>query len=53
MTTTDGANLEVTDLTLGYGDRDVIHGLDLAVPPGRMTAIVGPMPAASPRCCAR
>ena len=36
------ASLEVTDLTLGYGDKDVIHDLDLAIPPGRMTAIVGP-----------
>ena len=28
-------------LTLGYGDRTVIESLDLAVPPGRITAIVG------------
>lgn len=36
------AELEVTDLTLGYGDRDVIDDLDLSIPPGQMTAIVGP-----------
>ncbi|PJJ62395.1 ABC transporter ATP-binding protein [Compostimonas suwonensis] len=29
-------------LTLGYGDRTVIEGLELAMPPGRITAIVGP-----------
>ncbi|MGO1167352.1 MAG: ABC transporter ATP-binding protein [Janibacter sp.] len=44
MTTIDTAraDLEVTNLTLGYGDKDVIHDLALAIPPGRMTAIVGP-----------
>jgi iron complex transport system ATP-binding protein len=29
-------------LTLGYGDRTVIDALDLTVPPGRITAVVGP-----------
>ncbi|MFE1168338.1 ABC transporter ATP-binding protein [Nocardiopsis sp. NPDC058789] len=38
--TTDHSLL-VEDLTLGYKDRDVIDSLDLAVPPGRITAIVG------------
>ncbi|GAB3698907.1 ABC transporter ATP-binding protein [Nocardiopsis oceani] len=33
--------LLVEELTLGYKDRDVIESLDLAVPPGRITAIVG------------
>ncbi|KQQ06277.1 MULTISPECIES: ABC transporter ATP-binding protein [unclassified Rathayibacter] len=33
--------LLVEDLTLGYGDRTVVSGLDLVVPPGRITAIVG------------
>jgi iron complex transport system ATP-binding protein len=33
--------LRVEDLTLGYGDRTVIRSLDLVVPPGRVTAIVG------------
>ncbi|MBZ5733101.1 ABC transporter ATP-binding protein [Nocardioides sp. TRM66260-LWL] len=29
------------DLHLAYGGRDVVHGVDLAVPPGRVTVIVG------------
>jgi iron complex transport system ATP-binding protein len=33
--------LEAHDLTLGYRDRTVIQSLDLAVPPGKVTAIVG------------
>ncbi|WP_165063849.1 ABC transporter ATP-binding protein [Marisediminicola senii] len=35
-------HLVAEGLSLGYGDRTVIDGLDLAVPPGRVTAIVGP-----------
>jgi iron complex transport system ATP-binding protein len=38
---TDQHTLLIEDLTLGYGDRTVIAGLDLQVPPGRVTAIVG------------
>jgi iron complex transport system ATP-binding protein len=34
-------SLTAEGLTLGYGDRTVIDGLDLAVPAGRITAIVG------------
>ena len=30
------------DLTLGYGDRVVSAGLGLSVPPGRLTAVIGP-----------
>ncbi|MFD7022581.1 ABC transporter ATP-binding protein [Promicromonospora sukumoe] len=33
--------LQATGLSLGYKDRTVISGFDLAVPPGRITAIVG------------
>ncbi|MDN4161690.1 ABC transporter ATP-binding protein [Nocardioides abyssi] len=33
--------LTVADLSLGYGDRTVIESLDLVLPPGRVTAIVG------------
>ncbi|WP_305784549.1 ABC transporter ATP-binding protein [Symbioplanes lichenis] len=33
--------LDVEQLTLGYKDRAVIESLDLVVPPGRITAIVG------------
>ncbi len=39
MTTTH--SLEVGKLTVGYGDRVVITDLDLVLPPGRITAIVG------------
>jgi iron complex transport system ATP-binding protein len=34
--------LAARDLTLSYEGRVVVEGLDLAVPPGRVTAIVGP-----------
>ncbi|MCZ2814885.1 ABC transporter ATP-binding protein [Modestobacter sp. VKM Ac-2984] len=34
-------SLAAEDLTLAYGDRTVIEGLDLLVPPGRITAVVG------------
>lgn len=34
--------LVAADLSSGYGDRLVIDGLNLAVPAGRITAIVGP-----------
>jgi iron complex transport system ATP-binding protein len=33
--------LEASGLTLGYQDRLVVEDLDLAVPPGRITAVVG------------
>ncbi|MFF8501360.1 ABC transporter ATP-binding protein [Streptomyces anulatus] len=33
--------LTAEGLTLGYGDRTVVDSLDLAVPPGRVTVIVG------------
>jgi iron complex transport system ATP-binding protein len=33
--------LEIEHLTLGYGDHVIVEGLDLHVPTGRMTAIVG------------
>ena len=33
--------LTATELTLGYGERTVIDSLDLPVPPGAVTAIVG------------
>ncbi|MGV9388292.1 ABC transporter ATP-binding protein [Streptomyces olivaceus] len=34
-------SLSTEDLTLGYGDRTVIEGLDLALAAGRITVIVG------------
>jgi iron complex transport system ATP-binding protein len=38
---TDHHTLQVEGVTLGYGDRVVVDSLDLMVPPGRITAIVG------------
>jgi iron complex transport system ATP-binding protein len=34
-------SLIIEDLTLGYGNRNVIENLDLIIPPGKVTAIVG------------
>src|SRR5690606_8806767 len=38
---TESHTLAVEGITLGYGDRTVIDGLDLAIAPGKITAIVG------------
>ncbi|WP_210439967.1 ABC transporter ATP-binding protein [Nocardioides xinjiangensis] len=40
--TTSQPRLEIERLTLGYGDREVVHDLDLVIAPGDVTAIVGP-----------
>ena len=34
--------MELHEITLGYDERDVIHGVSLSVPAGTVTAIVGP-----------
>jgi manganese/zinc/iron transport system ATP- binding protein len=34
--------LEISDLTVAYSDRPVLWDVDLAVPPGKLVAIVGP-----------
>lgn len=34
-------DLRAQDLTLGYGDLDIVHGLDVQIPDGRVTVIVG------------
>ncbi len=34
--------LQARDVRLGYGDREIVSGLDVSVPPGRITVIVGP-----------
>jgi len=39
---TTSHTLVAQGLTLGYGDRSVIDGLNLAVAPGQITSIVGP-----------
>jgi len=38
---TQAHTLEAEAVTLGYGDRTIIEGLDLRIAPGRITAIVG------------
>lgn len=38
----DVARLAARGVTVGYGDRTVIDGLDVAVPPGLITTIIGP-----------
>ena len=36
------ALLEVQDLSAGYGDSDILHGLSLHVDPGELVAVIGP-----------
>jgi len=38
---TESHSLSAERLTLSYGDRTIVDGLDLEIPPGRITAIVG------------
>ncbi|MFD5224244.1 ABC transporter ATP-binding protein [Microbacterium sp. NPDC058342] len=38
---TTSHQLAAENITLGYGDRTVVDGLDLAIAPGRITSIVG------------
>ncbi len=38
---TESHTLTVENLELGYGGRTVVESLDLAVPPGKITTIVG------------
>lgn len=38
---TESHSLAAESLTLAYGDRTIVEGLDLVIPPGRITAIVG------------
>ncbi len=34
--------LEVTDMVTGYGDAEIVHGIDLEVEPEEMVCIIGP-----------
>jgi iron complex transport system ATP-binding protein len=34
--------LSAEQLTIGYDERTIVRQLDLAFPPGRITAIIGP-----------
>ena len=38
---TTAHSLAAQGLSLGYGDRDIVAGLDIAVPPGKLTVIIG------------
>ncbi|MGM7698395.1 ABC transporter ATP-binding protein [Microbacterium sp. A84] len=38
---TEAHTLSAEGITLGYGDRTVIEGLDLAIAPGKITSVVG------------
>ncbi|MFD4029827.1 ABC transporter ATP-binding protein [Streptomyces sp. NPDC058637] len=40
--TADVARLAAEGVTVGYGSRTVIDGLDVAIPPGVITTIIGP-----------
>jgi len=39
---TSTADLRTEQLSLGYGETRVVHALDVALPAGRVTAVVGP-----------
>ena len=41
MTARPGRSLVASRLSAGYGDVEILHALDVAVPPGQITAIVG------------
>lgn len=34
--------VQLFDLTAGYGDREILHGLNLEFRPGELTAVIGP-----------
>ena len=37
-----GSSLELVDLSMAYGDIDVLRGVSIAVAPGTTTCIIGP-----------
>ncbi|MEV0474186.1 ABC transporter ATP-binding protein [Streptomyces prunicolor] len=39
---TSSHTLQARQLSLGYGEREIVSRLDLALPPGRITVVVGP-----------
>jgi ABC-type branched-subunit amino acid transport system ATPase component len=41
-TPTDGAALELIDVRAGYGSIDVLHGVNITIPPGTVYALLGP-----------
>jgi manganese/zinc/iron transport system ATP- binding protein len=42
MSETNAPAIEVTDLTVAYGEKPVLWDVDLEVPPGTLMAVVGP-----------
>jgi ABC-type branched-subunit amino acid transport system ATPase component len=39
---TEGAALELIDVRAGYGSIDVLHGINITIPPGTVYALLGP-----------
>ena len=39
---TDGAALELIDIRAAYGSIDVLHGVNIMIPPGTVNALLGP-----------
>ena len=39
---TGSSRLLTQDLTLGYGERQVVHEVSVAIPDGKVTVVVGP-----------
>lgn len=37
-----GSSVSLKDVTFSYGEAEVLHGIDLEIPEGKMTALVGP-----------
>ena len=38
----DGCEVRLSGVRFGYGDKEVLHGIDLDIPSGKVTALVGP-----------
>ena len=37
-----GSEVRLCDVRFGYGEKEVLHGIDLSIPAGKVTALVGP-----------
>lgn len=38
----DGSEVRLCGVRFGYGEKEVLHGIDLSIPAGKVTALVGP-----------
>ena len=38
----DGCEVRLSGVRFGYGDKEVLHGIDLDIPSGKVTALAGP-----------